>query len=360
MRPPDPPPARAFEDRALLLLIVAVSLLFGWILSPFSGSILWGTVLAIVFAPLQRRLVHAAGGRRTLAALATFMIIVVMVILPLAVVAALLVGEVSGVYATIRSQQWDVGRYFQQVFDALPAWAASLLRRLGLTDLGAVQERLSAVLVQGSQFLAGRVLSIGQSTFGFALNLFVTLYLLFFLLRDGDALFRRITAAIPLHAEHQRALGEKFTTVIRATVKGDLVVAVVQGVLGGLIFWLLGIHAALVWAVVMAVFSLLPVVGTALIWWPTAFFLLATGAVWQGVVLIAYGLLVIGLVDNVLRPVLVGKDTRMPDYVVLISTLGGIAVFGANGFLLGPLVAAMFIAAWEIVSGSSEGRRRDR
>jgi predicted PurR-regulated permease PerM len=213
--------------------------------------------------------------------------------------------------------------------------------------------------MQSSQFLAGRVVSIGQSTFQFAANLFVTLYLLFFLLRDGDTLFRRITATIPLHAEHQHALVEKFTTVVRATVKGDLVVAVAQGALGGLIFWLLDIHAALVWAVVMAVFSLLPAVGTALVWWPAAILLMVSGAVWQGVVLIAYGVLVIGLVDNVLRPMLVGKDTRMPDYVVLISTLGGIAIFGVNGFLVGPLIAAMFIAAWDIVSASSDRRRSD-
>jgi predicted PurR-regulated permease PerM len=340
-------------------VLVSVSLLFGWILSPFWGAILWAAVIAIVFAPLQRRLLHAVGGRRTIAALAALLIIVVMVILPLAAVTALLVDEVSGVYETIRSREWNVGRYFQQVLDALPAWAASLLRRLGLSDLRAVQERLSAAFMQSSQFLAGRVVSIGQSTFQFAANLFVTLYLLFFLLRDGDTLFRRITATIPLHAEHQHALVEKFTTVVRATVKGDLVVAVAQGALGGLIFWLLDIHAALVWAVVMAVFSLLPAVGTALVWWPAAILLMVSGAVWQGVVLIAYGVLVIGLVDNVLRPMLVGKDTRMPDYVVLISTLGGIAIFGVNGFLVGPLIAAMFIAAWDIVSASSERRRSD-
>ncbi|MBI2202986.1 MAG: AI-2E family transporter [Candidatus Rokubacteria bacterium] len=356
----DRPGARALEDKAFLLLIAAVSLLFGWILWPFSGAILWGTVIAILFAPLQRRVVHAAGGRRTLAALAMLTIIVVIVILPLTLVAASLVDEAAGVYEKVRSREWNVGRYFQQIFDALPAWAASLLQRFRLTDLGAVQERLSAALMQGSQFLAGQVLSIGQSTFDFIVNLFVMLYLLFFLLRDGDALSRRIRDAIPLRAEHQHALVENFTAVIRATVKGNIVVAVVQGALGGLIFWLLGIHAALLWAVVMALLSLLPAVGAALVWFPVAIYLLATGAVWQGVVLIAYGVLVIGLVDNVLRPMLVGKDTRMPDYVVLVSTLGGLATFGVNGFVLGPVVAAMFIAAWNILSASSEGRPSDR
>ncbi len=185
------------------------------------------------------------------------------------------------------------------------------------------------------------------------------LYLLFFLLRDGDDLARRIKDAIPLRPEQQRALFDKFTVVIRATVKGNVVVAVLQGALGGLIFWLLGIHAPLLWAVVMAVLSLLPAVGAALVWLPAAIYLLAAGHVWQGVLLIGYGVLVIGLVDNFVRPVLVGKDTQMPDYVVLVSTLGGIAIFGFNGFLIGPVIAAMFIAVWGTFSSSRPGQNSE-
>ena len=135
-------------------------------------------------------------------------------------------------------------------------------------------------------------------------------------------------------------------------MKGNIVVAIVQGALGGLIFWVLGIHAPLLWAVLMAFLSLLPAVGTALVWLPVALYFLATGAHWQGLILIAYGVFVIGLVDNVLRPVLVGKDTRMPDYIVLIATLGGMAVFGPNGFVIGPLIAALFIAAWDLFAAS--------
>jgi predicted PurR-regulated permease PerM len=143
-----------------------------------------------------------------------------------------------------------------------------------------------------------------------------------------------------------------FTTVIRATVKGNVVMAIVQGALGGLIFWFLGVHASVLWAVVMAFLSLLPAVGSALVWVPVAIYFLVTGATWQGIVLIAYGVLVIGMVDNVLRPILVGKDTKMPDYVVLISTLGGMAIFGLNGFVIGPVIAAMFMAVWEIFATS--------
>jgi predicted PurR-regulated permease PerM len=138
------------------------------------------------------------------------------------------------------------------------------------------------------------------------------LYLLFFLLRDEDALSKRIRDAIPLHAEQQRAFLLKFTVVIRATVKGDMLVALLQGALGGLIFWFLGISAPLIWAVVMAVFSLLPTIGAGLIWIPVAVYLLVTGAMWQGMVLIAFGALIIGLVDNFLRPIWWAKTQRCP------------------------------------------------
>jgi predicted PurR-regulated permease PerM len=142
--------------------------------------------------------------------------------------------------------------------------------------------------------------------------------------------------------------------VIRATVKGNVLVAAAQGALGGLIFWFLGVQAPLLWAVVMAFLSLLPAIGAAVVWAPVAIYFLVTGSVWQGVVLIAFGVIVIGLVDNVLRPVLVGKDTKMPDYLVLLSTLGGMALFGLNGFVIGPVVAALFIACWDLFVATEE------
>lgn len=343
---------RTLEDNTFLLLIIAVSLAFAWILWPFSGAVLWATVLATVFVPLHRRLLSSMPERRNLVALATVLIILTMVILPLALTAVSLLQEATSLYESIQSGELDLGRFFQQLLDALPAWATILLDRFGLTDLGAVQERLSDALKQGSQFLAAQAVNIGQGTAHFIVSLFIMLYLLFFLLRDGGALVRRIKDAIPLRAEQKRALFSKFTIVIRAMFKGSILVALVQGVLGGMIFWLLGIHAPLLWAVVMAFLSLLPAVGAAVVWLPVAIYLLATGAVWQGVTLIAYGALVISLVDNVLRPRLVGQDTKMPDYVVLISTLGGIATFGLNGFVIGPVIAAMFIAVWDIFSES--------
>ena len=165
-------------------------------------------------------------------------------------------------------------------------------------------------------------------------------------------LYKRISKAVPLQGDQKQALFQKFAIVVRAMIKGTIFVAIIQGTLGGLIFWALGIHAPVLWGVMMALLSLLPAVGAAVVWFPVAIYLLATGSVWQGIVLLAFGAGVIGLVDNVLRPYLVGKDTRMPDYIVLISTLGGIVTFGLSGFVLGPLIAAMFIAVWDISSSA--------
>ena len=353
------PLARPLEDKAFLLLIIAVSLAFAWILLPFFGAVLWGTVIATLFVPLHRRLLASTGQRQNLAAFLTVMIIIAIVILPMTLIAASLTKEALGVYGKVQSGEMDPVRFFKQVHDVSPVWASTLLDRFGLESLSAAQEKLSAGLMAGSQYIATQALSIGQSTFDFIANLFVMLYLLFFLLRDEKALSRRISDAIPLLAEHRQAFLLKFSIVIRATVKGDMLVALLQGTLGGLIFWFLGISAPLLWAVVMAFFSLLPAIGAGLIWIPVAVYLLATGAIWQGVVLIIFGALIIGLVDNFLRPILVGNDTKMPDYVVLVSTVGGLATFGLNGLVIGPVIAAMFIAAWDIFSASREIAEND-
>lgn len=342
------------HQKIFLTLLLAVTLGFGWILLPFYGAVFWGTVLAILFEPFYRQLLAGMKQRRNLAALVTLLLSLVIVVFPLTLITAALVQEGALVYQQIRTGSLDFGAYFQQILNALPSWVVSLLNRFDMGDLSGLQARLSDAAVQGSQIIATHALNIGQNTFEFLISFGIMLYLLFFLLRDGRMLAARIKLAIPLSPEYKRHLFSKFTTVIRATVKGNIVVAAVQGALGGVMFWFLGIQGALVWGVVMAFLSLLPAVGAGLIWAPVAIYFLLTGAVWQGVVLIVFGILVIGLVDNVLRPILVGKDTQMPDYVVLISTLGGMSMFGINGFVIGPVIAALFIAAWDLFTSPVE------
>jgi predicted PurR-regulated permease PerM len=346
------PVVQRIEHQGFLLLLVAVTLAFAWILQPFYGALLWAIVVAVLFAPVYRRLLAAMGDRRSLAAAVTVLIIIAIVILPLALVATSLAREATGLVTKIQSGEYNFGNYLQQILDALPAWAKGLIERFDLTDFSGLRDQLKNGLMKGGQILAPQALSIGMNTFEFVIRSGIMLYLLFFLLRDGKALAELIKDAVPLRTDQKAALFARFADVVRATVKGGIVVAIVQGALGGIAFWFLGIHAALLWAVLMAFLSLIPAVGAALVWLPVAIYFLATGAVWQGIGLILYGVLVIGLVDNLLRPMLVGKETKLPDYVVLISTLGGIEVFGLNGFVIGPLIAAMFMVSWEIFSTS--------
>ena len=340
------------EHQGFLLLLVAVTLAFAWVLYPFYGAVLWAIVVAVLFAPVYRRLLQSMQDRPSLTAAVTVLIIIAMVILPLTMIAASLAQEASSLFAKIQSGEYNFGSYLQRIFDALPAWATGLLERLKVGDFSALREKLASGLMKGGQVLAPQALSIGVNTFDFVIRLGIMLYLLFFLLRDGRALAERIREAIPLRGDQKAALFARFADVVRATVKGGILVAMAQGTLGGIAFWFLGIHAALLWAVLMAFLSLVPAIGAGLVWGPVAIYFLTTGALWQGIGLILYGVLVIGLVDNLLRPFLVGKDSKLPDYVVLISTLGGIKVFGLNGLVVGPLIAAMFMVSWEIFAAS--------
>jgi predicted PurR-regulated permease PerM len=337
--------------RAFFYLLLAVlTLALCAVVWPFFGAVFWGSVLALMFQPLYRSLKTRFGGRSNLAALATLGVILLIVVLPLAMVGVSLVHEVNGLYQRIKSGEVNFATYFEQIVAAMPTWGTGLMERVGLSDLPALQAKLTAALTQRGQAFAGRLLDFGSDALDLMVGFAIAMYLLFFLLRDGAEVGRGIRAAIPLEPDAKSVLLERFTTVIRATVKGNILVAAAQGALGGLAFWVLGVHAPMLWAVVMAFLSLLPAVGAALIWGPVAIYLLATGQVGQGLGLMAFGVFVIGLIDNVLRPILVGKDTQLPDYVVLVSTVGGLALVGLNGFVIGPLIAAMFVAAWQLLT----------
>lgn len=336
----------ALQHRMFLFVLFVVTLAFGWVLLPFFGAVFWGVVLAILFQPLHRWLLPRVMRSSTVSAIVTLVIILFVVILPVVLIASSLSKEAMSIVKQIQSGGINLERSFAQILSVLPDWLSRQLDSLGLRDISELQAQLAKSAASSGRAIATQVFSIGQNTVEFIVSLFIALYLAFFMLRDGRAMARTIYDAIPLDTEIKHAFFSKFATAIRATVKGNLVVALVQGCLGGIAFWFLGIHAAMLWAVLMAFLSLLPAVGPALVWLPVALYLLGTGAVWQAVALIAWGLLVIGVIDNVLRPILVGKDTRMPDYMVLMSTLGGLSLFGLSGFVIGPVIAAMFVSAW--------------
>jgi predicted PurR-regulated permease PerM len=340
--------------RTFVVLLLIVTLAFGWLLLPYYDAIFWGAILAISFIPLHRRLQARFPRSPNLTALGSVLICLLIVILPVTFLISSLLQEGLDLYKRIESGQINLGAYFRQIINALPPDLHELLDHYGLADILSIQDKLSDGSLQASRFLASQAVNLGQNTFGFVIDLGIMLYLLFFLFRDGAQLMRKTFTLIPLSGPHKQLLIQKFVAVVRATIKGNIVVAATQGALGGLIFWFLGIQGALLWGVVMAFLSLLPAVGAALVWLPVAVYYLVTGDYMPGIILTAYGVLVIGLVDNLLRPILVGKDTKMPDYVILISTLGGLATFGLNGFVIGPLIAALFMAVWALLPSASQ------
>lgn len=334
------------ETRTFLAMLVGVSLAFVLLMKPFFGPIFWAIAIALIFHPFQLLLVRWLGARPNVNALITLAVCMLIVVIPVLVLITSLVAEGLGIYEKIQDGDIKPGEYIDQVNTSFPA-IQGLLAQFDIS-FAEIRDRVVSLFVGGSQFLAKQALGIGQNTFQFFLGLALMVYLAFFLLRDGSKLVDLLIRALPLGDERERLLFAKFAEVTRATVKGNLLIAIIQGALGGIIFWLLGISGALLWGVVMAVFSLLPAVGAALVWVPAAIYLAAVGDIIPAIVLTVFGMVVIGLADNLLRPILVGRDTKLPDYIVLLSTLGGLAMFGINGFVMGPLVAALFMAFWGI------------
>jgi len=336
------------ELRSFIVVLVGISVLFFYLLKPFFAPIFWACALSLVFFPVYQRLEGWWGDRPNSSALATLLIAVCVVVAPVILILLSFLQEATELYRRIEAEEVRPGVVLDSIQSALPPLQA-LMDRLGV-DMDAIKKQAADAAVNLSRAVAQHALTIGQRAFAFVLNLALMLYLAFFLLRDGRKLIRLLIRALPLGDARERLLFAKFAEVTRATIKGNLVVAVVQGALGGIIFAILGLPAAVLWGVVMAVLSLLPAVGAGLVWGPAAIYLFAAGSWISAVVLTLYGVLVIGLADNVLRPILVGRDTKLPDWLVLLSTLGGLVMVGINGFVVGPLVAALFVVFWQIFS----------
>lgn len=336
------------EQSTFLITLALVTLVFGLLMMPFWAPLLWAVIIAVLFHPMQIWLEKQWGNRPNITALTTLLTCMVLVVIPVLLLFGSFLQQALAVYQQIESGEIQPGNYIERVREAFPA-LQGLLERFDI-DVNTLRENAAQGAVVASQFLARNALAFGQGAFGFVLQIALMLYVAFFLLRDGRALVDRLIHALPLGDERERLLFQKFAEVARATVKGNLLVAIVQGLLGGVIFWILGLPAPLLWGVVMTVLSLIPAVGAGLVWLPAAVYLYAIGTWISATVLIAYGVLIIGLADNVLRPILVGRDTKLPDWMVLLSTLGGIVMVGISGFVVGPLIAVLFVAFWQIFS----------
>ena len=337
---------RSLENGSFILLLLIASIAFGWVVQDFLLPVFWAALLASLFFPVQRWLLARLGDRANACALLVLLLVVLIVILPLAFVGAAVTRESAAFYQRVTTGEIDLRAPLEWAQRSLPS-VTELLDRLGVQP-DRIPDWLSTAAITASRFIASRALTIGQNAVVLTVQFFLMIYLVFFFVRDGALLVDWLVRVIPIGDVRERRLFAKFAEVSRATLKGTVVVGIVQGALGGATFAALGIRGAVLWGVVMTVLSILPVVGASLVWVPAAVWHFATGQIVPGVVLVVVGVFVIGLVDNLLRPILVGRDTKMPDYLILLATLGGLTAFGVSGFVIGPILAALCLAGWNM------------
>lgn len=334
------------ERYAFVLALVLISAAFLFMMLPFFGVVLWACIISLMFRPVYLFLVEKFKGRENLAALMTLSLCLLIVVLPGIFTLGSIIQQGLEFYRQLDNGEIDPTTPIQFLNQHIP-FLENLLEKYNI-EMSEVKEKIIKHAMNATQAVAKNSFSIGSDTVQFLVNLSLFAYISFFFIRDGQTIVKSLLRVFPLGAEQTEILFSKFKEVTRATIKGNLVIAGMQGVLGGVIFGILGLPGALLWGALMIILSLVPVVGAALVWVPASLFLLATGQWEKGVILVLFGAFVIGLVDNILRPLLVGKDTKLPDYLVLLSTLGGLSLFGPNGFILGPLIAVLFMTIWQM------------
>jgi predicted PurR-regulated permease PerM len=334
-----------FRRAFVLLLVLGVSAAFLWMIQSFLMTIVLAAILAGLCYPLYLTLLRWVRGRGWLAALTTVLLALVVIVVPLTFVLGLVAREALRLSQSVAPKVGEIVNHPNQLpalLEKLPFYAYIAPYR------GEIATRTAELMGNLGRFTVASLSATTASTASAILQFFMLLYTLFFLLLDGPALLRKMTSYLPLHQTEKELVLDKFVSVTRATLRGTLVIGVIQGTLGGLAFWAVGIDGALFWGTVMVVLSVLPVVGGALVWVPAAIILAIQGDWQRALGLTLFCALIVGSVDNVLRPRLVGRDTEMHDLMILFSTLGGIAAFGPMGFIIGPILAAVFITSWEI------------
>lgn len=346
---------RALEKGGFLLFLALVTLALLVVVLPFLQPILWAVLAAIMFQPLFCWFLDRLPSRANLAAAATLSVIAIAVVLPAILIGSAVVDEATGLVLAFQEGRINVAQWFEQVQAALPANIRASMENSGWGDLAAVQARAQEFVQASLGLIAAEALAIGGSIFGYVLAFGVALYVSYFMLRDGRRIAEAVLGALPFERSIADRLADRFLGIVRATIKGSVVVGLVQGALGAITFWVVGVPSVFLLGVIMAIASFLPAVGPAIVWVPVAIYLLATGAIWQGIVVIVSGVALVGLVDNLLRPMLVGRDTGIPDWLILVTTLGGIAFLGLSGIVVGPLVAGLFLASWSILREQREG-----
>ncbi len=337
-----------FRTAFVLILVLAISALFVAVVWPFLQALLVGAILSGLCHPLYRWMVRLFRGRESLASAVTLLILFLLIVGPLSALLGLVVKQALtvsehaipwlqerfGAAGSFDVHQWLVER-FPLIADLVPSQGEIV------KNLGTAAKTAGGVLVNwASAFTAG--------TAGFFLHLFVMIYAMFFFLKDGRSILQKIFYYMPLRHEDEIRMLERFVSVTRATIKGSLLIGLIQGSLAGIAFYFAGIDGAAFWGTIMVVLSVIPGIGTALVWVPTVIYLYVIESPVSAILLAIWCAGVVGTVDNFLRPRLVGRDAEMPDLLILIGTLGGLFFFGPIGFVIGPVVCGLFLTALDI------------
>lgn len=344
----DPAPvsgARRFHQAFLLCLVVGISLLFVQVIRPFLLAVLLAAVFAGLAQPPYRWVLRRLRGRRAIAALLVMLVLLLGVAVPLA-------GFLTMVASEAVQVSQGAGEWFRDQAGRL-ADLRNLASRIPFADRvlpegGQLAEQFRELAGRAGPALMGNLAAATRGTLNFFLQLFVLLYAMFFFLKDGPDILQTILSYIPLGTSEKDEMLERFVSVTRATIKGSLLIGAIQGAAAGLAFWVVGVPGAAFWGTIMAVLSVIPAVGAALVWIPAVIYLFLIERVGAGIGLLVWCAVVVSTVDNFLRPRLIGHDARMSDLLTLLSTLGGILLFGAVGFIVGPIVAALFVTIWHI------------
>lgn len=333
----------------LFLLIISgvgVFLLF----QPFLTAVVVAGVLASLLSGVHRRVQKILFGSKGWSALLVCLFAAIVIVAPLSVVLGFAVSEANSFLHSEQSAELVkvIGGFLSGVPFLGSAWSLSESTSSVATD-SLSQVRSGAIGVLGAAY---------EGVTGTVIWLFTLFFSLFYFLIDGRRLLTEWSRFSPFHEEQDRIIFRRFASISRAMIKGSLVVALVQGALGGIAFSIAGVASPVIWGIVMSVASLVPMLGAGLVWFPTGLFLLLTGNLWQGIFVLSFGALVISLIDNLLRPKLVGHDTEMHPMLVFFATLGGISLFGFSGLLIGPIIVSLFLVFAEIYAHEfgSEGK----
>jgi predicted PurR-regulated permease PerM len=332
------------STNAYYLLLALITILFVSIIFNFAAPILWSIVVSIIFYPLYEKFLLMTN-KKSLSSILSLILILLLVIIPSIGILGLITNEL--IIFINSFDDYSLERYVEMIpneslINDLLAWTG-----LSITQL---TEKADDFLLAASKVFYESVSTISANVINFFISLFLFIYLTFFFLKDGEKILESCMDAFPMKNEDESYLLNEFQKTTRATIKGTIIVALAQGSLGYMTLLLLGIEGALIWGAVMALLSIIPAVGTILVWLPIALVLFANGQMMQASILIFSGIFIIGMIDNLLRPILIGKETKIPDYLILLTTIGGISIFGITGFIIGPIIASLFISIWSLSS----------